>query len=178
MSHALRPGAVRAAVLVTATAALLAGCNRLRDYPEPVASAAPPPELLDMAVVYDAQPASVPDRVTGSLSEDRVVHFAYDQYRLSGEELARLQPWVRDLQLNPDVALRLSGHTDDRGTREYNVALGERRARSVHDFFVLNGIAADRLEVVSYGEEKPVDAGDDEQARANNRRVELDLTAP
>lgn len=178
MSHVLRPGAVRVAVLVAATAALLAGCNRLRDYPEPVASAAPPPELLDTVAVYDMQAAPAPDPMAGSPSQDVAVHFAYDQYRLSGDELARLQPWVRHLQLNPDVALRLSGHTDDRGTREYNVALGERRARSVRDFFVLNGIAADRLEVVSYGEEKPVDAGDDEQARANNRRVELEMTAP
>lgn len=176
MSHALRPGAVRVAVLVTATAALLAGCNRLRDYPDVVAAAPPPPELLDTVAVYDMQAASVPDRVAGSPSQGLVVHFAYDQYRLSGDELARLQPWVRHLQQNPDVALRLSGHTDERGTREYNLALGERRALSVRDFFVLNGIAADRFEVLSYGEEQPLDAGDDEQARANNRRVELDMT--
>jgi peptidoglycan-associated lipoprotein len=67
----------------------------------------------------------------------------------------------------------LEGHTDERGTREYNMALGERRANAVRDYMVANGISAFRIESISYGEERPVAFGSDEQSFAANRRVEL-----
>ena len=69
--------------------------------------------------------------------------------------------------------IRLEGHGDDRGTREYNLALGERRAKSVADYLVLQGVSRSQIEVISYGEEKPVAFGQNEQAFALNRRVEL-----
>ena len=70
-------------------------------------------------------------------------------------------------------AIRLEGHTDERGTREYNLALGERRANSVRDYMVLNGIADYRIESISYGEERPIAYGSGEANWAKNRRVEL-----
>ena len=69
--------------------------------------------------------------------------------------------------------MRLEGHTDERGTREYNMALGERRANAVRDYMVANGIASYRIESVSYGEERPVAYGSGESNWAQNRRVEL-----
>ena len=69
--------------------------------------------------------------------------------------------------------VRLEGHTDERGTREYNMALGERRANAVRDFMVANGIAGSRIETVSYGEERPVAYGSGESNWSQNRRVEL-----
>ena len=67
----------------------------------------------------------------------------------------------------------MEGHADERGSREYNIALGERRANAVRDFLVLQGVSASSLEVVSYGEERPLATGSDESSYAQNRRVEL-----
>ncbi len=72
-----------------------------------------------------------------------------------------------------DRNVRLEGHTDERGTREYNIALGERRANSVRDYMVANGIGSYRIESVSYGEERPVAYGSSESSWSQNRRVEL-----
>jgi peptidoglycan-associated lipoprotein len=69
--------------------------------------------------------------------------------------------------------ITLSGHADERGTREYNLALGQRRAEAVSDYFVLNGISSERITVKSYGEERPVELGQDEKSYSKNRRVEI-----
>jgi len=81
------------------------------------------------------------------------------------------------LKGNTAAKLQLSGHTDERGTREYNLALGERRANAVARYLVGLGVSADQLSVVSYGKEKPAADGSDEESWAKNRRVELDYTA-
>lgn len=73
--------------------------------------------------------------------------------------------------------MRVEGNTDERGTREYNMALGERRAKAVAVFLTSNGAKANQLDVISYGEEKPVASGESEEAWAQNRRVDLDYTA-
>jgi peptidoglycan-associated lipoprotein len=80
---------------------------------------------------------------------------------------------VNALNENPSIKITLSGHADERGTREYNLALGQRRAETVSDYFVLNGINKSRISVKSYGEEKPVAYGQDEVSFAKNRRVEI-----
>ncbi|MEY3006394.1 MAG: peptidoglycan-associated lipoprotein Pal, partial [Pseudomonadota bacterium] len=71
------------------------------------------------------------------------------------------------------ASVRLEGHTDERGTREYNIALGERRANAVRDYMMVNGIPGSRLESISYGEEKPVSYGSSEVSWSQNRRVEI-----
>jgi peptidoglycan-associated lipoprotein len=80
---------------------------------------------------------------------------------------------VNALNENPSIKITLSGHADERGTREYNLALGQRRAETVSDYFVLNGINKSRISVKSYGEEKPVAYGQDEVSFSKNRRVEI-----
>lgn len=107
----------------------------------------------------------------------RVFYFGYDDATLQGADLQALRAHAAYLKANNNARLTLSGHADERGTREYNMALGERRAKAVASFLTSNGARASQLEVVSFGEEKPAVAGEGEEAWAKNRRVELDYTA-
>jgi peptidoglycan-associated lipoprotein len=107
----------------------------------------------------------------------RVVHFDYDSSDLSNEDYQTLQAHAQFLVANANSKVALTGHTDERGTREYNMALGERRAKAVESFLITNGVAATQLEAVSYGKEMPINAGHDENAWKENRRVELNYEA-
>ena len=80
---------------------------------------------------------------------------------------------ARDLAANSGKRIRLEGHADERGTREYNLALGERRANGILNYFIVNGASRSQIEVVSYGEERPEQSGQSEQAYSRNRRVEV-----
>lgn len=116
--------------------------------------------------------------VDGSLSEEAALraittfYFEYDSSDLKPEALRALDVHAKDLKGN-GARVVLEGNTDERGTREYNMALGERRAKAVQRYLVLQGVSPAQLEVVSYGEERPVATGNDEQSWAQNRRVEL-----
>ena len=101
-----------------------------------------------------------------------VFYFAYDSSNLTPEAIAALDAHIAVLK-SSNSTVRLEGHTDERGTREYNLALGERRANSVRDYMVVRGIANYRIEAVSYGEERPIGYGSGESNWAQNRRVEL-----
>ena len=101
-----------------------------------------------------------------------VFYFEFDSSTLTPEAINTLDAHIAALQ-GIDSNVRLEGHTDERGTREYNMALGERRANSVRDYMVANGIATYRIETVSYGEERPIGYGSGESNWAQNRRVEL-----
>jgi len=101
-----------------------------------------------------------------------VFYFAFDSSNLTPEAIASLDAHIAVLKTTNN-SIRLEGHTDERGTREYNLALGERRANSVRDYMVLNGISNVRIETISYGEERPIAYGSNEASWAQNRRVEL-----
>ena len=105
------------------------------------------------------------------------VHFEYDQSELRPDDRAILDAKVPILQSNPAVTIRIAGHTDERGSDEYNLALGERRAASAKAYLVQRGVSAARIETISYGEERPVAQGTDESAWAQNRRDEFEITA-
>ena len=107
----------------------------------------------------------------------RVVHFDYDSSDLSAEDYQTLQAHAQFLMANANSKVALTGHTDERGTREYNMALGERRAKAVQSFLITNGVNPQQLEAVSYGKEMPVNAGHDEAAWKENRRVEINYEA-
>jgi peptidoglycan-associated lipoprotein len=107
-------------------------------------------------------------------SLQRVFYFDLDKSELRPEVTAQLDRYVSLLR-NGNQSLRLEGHADERGTTEYNLALGERRAKAVADYMSVNGISPSRVETVSYGEERPAAAGHDEESWALNRRVELIL---
>jgi peptidoglycan-associated lipoprotein len=106
-----------------------------------------------------------------------MVHFDYDKSDLRPEDRAILDSKVPVLQANPDVRIRIAGHTDERGSDEYNLALGQRRAAAAKEYLVQRGISDSRIETVSYGEERPIAQGSDESAYQQNRRDEFEITA-
>lgn len=138
---------------------------------EAVATTTPPPP---------AAPAPGPAPVTSSIipgsAEDlRVnvgdtVHFALDQYNIEEGDKAILGRQAAWLQKYPSVRVTVEGHADERGTREYNLALGARRANAVKEFLVSQGVSAARVETVSYGKERPLCTQSDEGCWAQNRR--------
>jgi len=99
--------------------------------------------------------------------------FEFDRAVVRPEFLPDLEKHARFLANNPSARVRLDGHTDERGTREYNMALGERRAQAVERVLVVNGANSGQIETVSYGEERPAVVGNHEGAWSQNRRVEL-----
>lgn len=101
-----------------------------------------------------------------------VVYFEFDKYDLTAESRAVLLAHADKLK-GASVAVRLEGHADERGSREYNMALGEKRANAVRDFLVTQGVNGSSLEVISFGEEQPAVVGSDESSWAQNRRVEV-----
>ncbi|MDO8415283.1 MAG: peptidoglycan-associated lipoprotein Pal [Agitococcus sp.] len=103
----------------------------------------------------------------------RLVHFDYDSSDLSNADYQTLQAHAQYLSQNPTAKVLLAGHADERGTREYNMALGERRANAVQAYLNSNGAKSSQLDSVSYGKEKPLNDGNDEAAWAENRRVEI-----
>ena len=101
------------------------------------------------------------------------VYFEFDKSNLTSKSIQTLKSAVNALNENSSIMITLSGHADERGTREYNLALGQRRAEAVSDYFVLNGISPDRITVRSYGEERPVEIGEDEKIYSKNIRFEI-----
>jgi peptidoglycan-associated lipoprotein len=102
-----------------------------------------------------------------------VFYFEFDRSDLSAEARAALVHHANYLKSNPSARYRLEGHADERGTREYNLALGERRAQAVERYLQVQGVSSNQLETISYGEENPVDTRTTEAAYALNRRVEV-----
>jgi peptidoglycan-associated lipoprotein len=102
-----------------------------------------------------------------------VFYFSFDSAELSTQDRATLVYHAVRLKGSTDLTIRLEGHASEEGTREYNLALGERRGNSIAMFLMANGVARSQIEVVSYGEERPAVVGSTEQDRAKNRRVEI-----
>ena len=98
------------------------------------------------------------------------VFFGYDSSDLDSDALELLQDQVAWLKQNSNVSVTIEGHCDERGTREYNLALGERRANAAKDYLMTYGISSDRISVLSYGKERPVDSGSNPLAWSKNRR--------
>lgn len=106
------------------------------------------------------------------------IHFDYDKYNLRPDAQAILAKHGAVLQKYSDVTATIEGHCDERGTVEYNLALGERRAKSAHDYLLRYGIDGKRMKTISYGKERPVDPGHNEDAWWKNRRDEFVVTDP
>lgn len=139
--------------------------------PEPVAEAPPAGE-------WEADPV---DPGSSFLSPDeinarrllRTVYFDYDRSEIRADQRATLQANAAFLRDNPTVRILVEGHADERGTREYNLALGDRRAQAARDYLMSLGIDAGRIETISYGEEQPVSTGEGESVWSLNRRAEF-----
>jgi peptidoglycan-associated lipoprotein len=121
----------------------------------------------------DATTAQAPVIVTGF---DKKIFFDFDKFDLSPESTEALNGLAALLKANKDIKVKIEGNCDERGTTEYNLALGDRRAKSAMDYLTAQGIDAARLTTISYGTEKPADPGHNEEAWTKNRRDEFILT--
>jgi peptidoglycan-associated lipoprotein len=121
----------------------------------------------DASAIGDGTPSSIAEQLVQV--GDRV-HFGLDRYDLAPDAETTLQQQAALLQRNPQVAVTIQGHADERGTREYNLALGERRADSVRNYLIALGVQPDRISTVSFGKERPECAEAAEACWAQNRR--------
>ena len=155
----------------------LAACSSNRAKAPDAAETMTPPAATSEPGVVGAGMAAEPNEgvvnLPPELVDRRVIYFSYDSDTLASAEIELVAAHARFMANGTGVRLRLEGHTDERGAREYNIGLGERRAQAVRRAFSLNGIADTRLATVSYGEEQPAAMGSDEASLKLNRRVEL-----
>ena len=128
-------------------------------------------------VVDEAAPTASGLDAASAADLATMVQFEFDRSDVGAASAAILDRKLRILQQNPRLALQVAGHCDERGSDEYNLALGERRAAAVKRYLVEHGVADGRLTIVSYGEERPLDPGHTEEAWARNRRAEFAVTA-
>jgi peptidoglycan-associated lipoprotein len=171
--------------LVIAGAALLAGCpkkHNTKDYPTAGS------QVPDASTSSSADGAStstsplagdnagggrgIPGEGTGALAR-KVIYFDFDKSEIKPEFADIISTAAKNLSANPNMKLKLEGNTDNRGTREYNIGLGERRAQSVRRALLLQGVTEAQVSTVSFGAERPAADGDDEAAWSQNRRVEV-----
>ena len=171
-------GSVLGLALLTGGALLLTGCPRKPDIqpasvvqpaPAPVVKAPePPPEVRPAPAVRAPEPPPAVQPAPAVQFED--VFFDFDKADLRPDARQALNTNVQVLRSNGQLRLTVEGHSDERGTNEYNLALGERRAKAVRDYLVAAGIEATRISIISYGEERPFILGHDETAWRWNRR--------
>ncbi len=171
-------------VLAIAAVALAAACAKKpkpADLPppppapqaQPAQPSTPPPPPINDSVTSTNVPGSAAD-FKANTREDRV-RFAYDSYELDGTARAILDSQAAWLAKYPSTHITIEGHADERGTREYNLALGERRADAVKSYVAGKGFAASNIATISYGKERPEAEGSDEAAYARNRRAVTDI---
>ena len=127
---------------------------------------------VDTPGPVEGAPLPARDSKADLLAKKRV-HFAFDSSTIDDEARAIIEAHAAHLTANPSLKVKLEGHGDERGTREYNLALGERRAKAVERLLRVLGVAANRMTTSTYGEEKPLDPEHNESAWRLNRRVEL-----
>ena len=179
-------------LVLVSTVAFLAACKTTPEpvvpEPVPVSQTVPTPAPVQQTAppqIVQA-PSTVPytGPLPGSLEDflyssggngDGRVYFAYNQYDLSNDSRDVLRRQAQWLQSYPNVTAVLEGNADERGTREYNLALAARRAESVKSFLVSQGVSPNRLTTVSYGKERPIDGGSNEASWARNRNALTNL---
>ncbi len=120
---------------------------------------------------------TVGDSDSGKAFGLQSVNFSYDAYTLTEQAKGILKSNAAILKDKSSLKIQVEGHCDQRGGREYNIALGEKRANSVKKFLVSQGVAADRIAVISFGKEKPADPSESEEAYARNRRANFAITS-
>lgn len=119
------------------------------------------------------QPMDSGPALGAPIPELPAVYFAYNSFALTSESKTALSAHANWIKANPGVMVQIEGHTDERGTTEYNLALGERRAGAVREFLATRGVSAAQISTISYGEERPAVPGEGESAWAKNRRAEF-----
>ncbi len=118
----------------------------------------------------------VPDDTTGGAELANVIHFDFDSSEVRAADIDTVAGHASMMSGKMNINVRLEGHADERGSREYNIGLGERRSQAVRRLLLLQGVSAGQISTVSFGEERPVADGSSESAYAQNRRVEIIYT--
>ena len=181
---------LRGAVLVLAVATAVTACS---SSPEPEPPAPPPPAAPDTAGqgqarldemredsirrAREAEAATAEETARARAILEEMVFFDYDESAIRADAQETLSQKITVLRSNPNVVLRITGHADERGSIEYNLALGLRRANSVRDYLVGFGLDASRFTTETMGEDQPLDPGTTEAAYARNRRSEFAITS-
>jgi peptidoglycan-associated lipoprotein len=164
-------------ILLVAAAVGVAACNRSNTVPDDASLGAPvgANDSTSTRGQNDGGGVTVSplEAERARLMQQLVVYFDYDTADILPEFNALLQAHGQFLAQNPNTQIRLEGHADERGSREYNIGLGERRAQAVRRVLMLQGAGGSQLTTVSYGEERPAQTGSDDEAWRLNRRVEL-----
>lgn len=146
---------------------------------QPTTNAASAAEASKSAVAPLTKPGSPPVVQTSArnvvLPAERSVYFDYDDYSIKPAQQVLLAGHAKYLSANPNQKTKIEGHADERGSREYNLALGQKRAEAVKQALRVNGATESQLEAISYGKEKPRNTGHDEEAWAENRRADIVL---
>jgi peptidoglycan-associated lipoprotein len=173
---------IHSIALLLAGAALLSGCPKKHNVNEPPTAGTQVPgastsgsdsaSTSARSLDDSANQANSMANATGILAR-RVIYFDFDKSEIKPEFADLVAAHARNLTGHPGMKVKLEGNTDERGTREYNIGLGERRAQAVRRALMLQGVAESQLSTVSFGAERPAAEGDDETAWAKNRRVEL-----
>ena len=158
----------RTLATLVATSLIVVACKK-KPVPEPAPVAPPAPAPV-------AAPAAAPAQVVEMVKNFQRVFFDLDASELDASSKAALDANIRIMTEHPDIKVELQGHADERGTTDYNLALGQRRAQAVRRYMTTNGVATPRLKVVSYGEERPLRPGSNESAWSKNRRAEFVIT--
>jgi peptidoglycan-associated lipoprotein len=127
----------------------------------------------EIAAEAAARAAAAEARIAAAALNTKVFYFDFDMSEFRPADRDVLTFHARDLAANSNKRIRLEGHADERGTREYNLALGERRAEGIQNYLIVNGASRSQIEIVSYGEEQPADRGSNDRAYQQNRRVQI-----
>jgi len=169
---------IRQSVILGLLAAFLAGCSQ-PTVPDPDAQSSAAPSDDSMS---EQAPMDDDGMGGGEFFDDdeaamtMIIYFDFDKSELRAEYADVLARHASGLSNSSRTSLRLEGHTDERGSREYNIGLGERRSQSVRRMLLIQGASTDQISTVSFGEERPVAFGSDEDAFQQNRRVEIKYT--
>lgn len=163
---------MRHALLIAMAAIFVAGCSSTKLAEDSTAKVAPAAVETNTAVapvvINQGHPSA-----EGPKQTSHVIFFDYDSFLIKAEAKPIIERHAQYLRANPQRKVQLEGHTDERGGREYNLALGQKRADSVQRALTLLGASPSQIEAVSFGKEKPAAQGDTEQAWAKNRRAEF-----
>jgi len=164
-------------VLLSAAVLVLPGCGgddavKPAAKPAPTKSIVPPPPPEPMAQPAEMEPMNMdPLSDPNSMLSQRIIYFDYDSYSIRGDSLDIIRAHADYLAQDNSRIFTLEGHADERGSREYNIALGERRADAVRRMLLTNGVADSQIQVISYGEERPAQLGHMTDAWSANRRA-------
>lgn len=177
MVRSFNGGVVLRLALVATAAASLAACTRPKPAPTPAPTPAPQPQAPPATPLPPSTPAPVPTGPVAGSQQDFVVnvgdrvYFDTDSHDVRDDARPLLEAQAGWLRRYASVKVRIEGNADERGTREYNLALGARRANAVRDFLVAQGVTADRISTISFGKEQPIDAGSGEESWQKNRNA-------